>query len=329
MNSQSIVNALSEFSSKTILVVGDLMLDAYIWGDALRISPEAPVPVVNVESRELMPGGAANVARNLRGLGASVLVSGLVGEDQEGNQLIDLLTESGIRPDLIHRSAHRPTSVKTRVIARGQHVVRYDREVTDLIDDQIQRGLVRQISEHLSSVDGVILEDYNKGLFTENLILQTIRLASELGIPVYVDPKKLHFSAYQNVRLLKPNWTEFSNVIGAFSSEDEFLTQGDSFRRRQHINTLMVTRGSEGMTLFNESGIRTIPTHAREVHDVSGAGDTVIATFALSDIAGLSGIDAASVANLAAGIVCEEVGVVPITTEKLNQRLHELISDQN
>ncbi|NOZ75030.1 MAG: D-glycero-beta-D-manno-heptose-7-phosphate kinase [FCB group bacterium] len=329
MNKQSILATLAQFESKTILVIGDLMLDAYIWGDALRISPEAPVPVVNVASQDFMPGGAANVARNLRSLGANVLVCGLVGKDPEGDRLIGLLTQTGIQSDLILQSSDRPTSVKTRVIARGQHVVRYDREISDLIDERAQTEIIHQIAEILDTVDGIILEDYNKGLFSENLISKSIKLAGEKGLPIYVDPKKRFFSSYRNIRLLKPNWGEFSNVIGSFSSEDEFIEQGTAFRKQQHIDTLIVTRGSEGMTLFNESGIRTIPTHAREVHDVSGAGDTVIATYALSDTTGLSGFDSASIANLAAGIVCEEVGVVPITTEKLKHRIHELISDQS
>jgi len=329
MNNQNIQQALPKFSSKTILVIGDLMLDAYVWGDALRISPEAPVPVVQVSSQDYMPGGAANVARNVSGLGAQVYVGGLVGVDQEGNQLMQLLEESGIHSDIIIQTNSRPTSVKTRIIARNQHVVRYDRETTRPVDPSIQSQVFDQIMSVITSVDGIILEDYDKGFFSVEFITQVLEKAESNGIPVYVDPKKQFFDAYKGIRLLKPNWSEFSHAVGPFASEEAFLSKGEAYRKAQHIDTLIVTRGAEGMTLFNQTGTQTIPTHARRVHDVSGAGDTVIATYTLADVSGLSDVDAAALANLAAGIVCEEVGVVPITTRKLQTRLSELISAQH
>ncbi len=326
MNHKTITEALTQFSSKTVLVVGDLMLDAYIWGDAMRISPEAPVPVVKVKSQEFMPGGAANVTRNLRGLDANVIAGGIVGEDPEGEQLVTLLHEVGIHSDSIIRTEERPTSVKTRIIARNQHVVRYDREYIATVSEEIQSRLFGKIEDQIESLDGLIIEDYGKGLFSAEFIKQLIEIAGQQNIPVFIDPKKRFFEQFTNVRLLKPNWKEFLEAVGPFDSEEDFLASGEAFRLAQNVESLLVTRGSDGMTLFNKNGTRTIPTHARRVHDVSGAGDTVIATYTLANICGLSDTDAVALANLAAGIVCEEVGVVPITLSKLGTRLNELIS---
>ncbi|RMF10640.1 MAG: D-glycero-beta-D-manno-heptose-7-phosphate kinase [Candidatus Neomarinimicrobiota bacterium] len=323
MQSNSYLTAIENFSRSSVLVIGDLMLDAYVWGDTVRISPEAPVPVVEVQSQEHMPGGAANVARNLRELGAKVWVAGLIGLDSEGTLLKEKLASSGIHTDLILSLPSRPTSVKTRIIARNQHVVRYDREETEAIPEDTADRLVASLADN-STWDGIIIEDYNKGLFTSYVITRILDFAHERSIPVYVDPKWEEFRSYKGVRLFKPNWGEFHAVVGPSRSDEEFLTRGRSFRAEQELDILMVTRGKEGVTLFADDLVFTIPTHARQVHDVSGAGDTVIATFTLGDLNRLTPEESARLANLAAGIVCEEVGVVPITKSGLIQRLHEI-----
>jgi len=305
---------LKQFTDKHLLVVGDVMLDKYIWGSVDRISPEAPVPVVHVNKTNHHSGGAANVARNIHGLGANVTLIGLVGDDTSGQQLKSILSEDeDISCKLLIESG-RQTTVKTRIIAQGQQVVRLDREnhlspTGDTVD-----MLKQVIAPALASVDGIILQDYNKGVFTPELIQWIMEQSRKNSIHVYVDPKKHHFAAYSGARLFKPNVSEFfSNV----NDESELDGAGESFRNKHGFDILMVTQGEKGMTLFTADKPFQIETKARAVHDVSGAGDTVIATFALSDVCGCSPEEAARISNLAAGRVCEEVGVVPIDTDSL------------
>ena len=310
----NVTSLLNSFTDKHILVIGDVMLDKYILGSVDRISPEAPVPVVHIEKTDHHSGGAANVARNIHGLGGKVTLIGLVGMDDSGKQLKTILSEDeGISCQLL-TEVQRETIVKTRIIAQGQQVVRLDKEnVTAPSHDTIE-SLKQAISNSLDDMDGVILQDYNKGLFTKGLIQWIMDQTREKSLPVYVDPKKHHFSFYSGARLFKPNLSEFFTGI---DDETDLEKAGESFRSQHGFDLLMVTQGEKGMSLFSKDKFYQIDTKARAIHDVSGAGDTVIATFALSDVCGSPPNDSAWLANLAAGRVCEEVGVVPIDTNSL------------
>jgi rfaE bifunctional protein kinase chain/domain len=307
----------SRFASQTVLVIGDLMLDSYLWGIAERISPEAPVPVIHVQRMNHNPGGAGNVALNLARLTAQTLLMGIVGEDTQGEKLIACLEQEGIRTTGVVIDPSRPTTVKTRVIAQDQQVVRVDQESNDPVGDSIHQRLLEKLAEILPECDAVILEDYNKGLLTTDFITAVGKAAKEAKVPLYVDPKRENFFAFKSMRLFKPNLHEFAQAIGSSFSQDQFEEHGLAMRSQIQAELLLVTRGADGLSLFTTDGHRVIPTKARHVHDVSGAGDTVISTFTLADLAGAAPEEAALLANYAAGRVCEEVGVVPITLEML------------
>jgi len=304
-----------KFSEKHVLVVGDLMLDSYMWGKANRISEEAPVPVVSVDYLIHNPGGAANVAWNLSSLSAKVSTSGIVGDDIQGEKLLKIISEKGINTDGIVKDKNRDTTVKTRVIAQGQQIVRTDMESLESVSEDSSRVIQKYISSIISNVDGIIIADYNKGLLSKNLIQSILSLASNQNIPVYVDPKKNHFFEYQNIRLFKPNAVEFKKSmnqnINPITAED--------LRKKLNSDHVLITEGADGMFLITDEGEFRIPTRARAVHDVSGAGDTVISIYALADLVGANPEEAATIANLAAGRVCEEVGVVPINMEMLKE----------
>jgi len=308
----------SAFGDKKVLVVGDLMLDTYLWGHADRISPEAPVPIVQVNKIEHNPGGAANVALNLASLGCQVTVIGLIGSDSEGKILTNLLDQRNIVCTNLVESDNRPTTVKSRIIAHNQQVVRADREVNSEMSESSNKALAESVKSTLHDMDAVVLEDYNKGVLNSVSINMLIEMANEAGTPVYVDPKKANFIAYKNARLFKPNLSEFKN---AYAENESLEVAGFKLKNELNAEILMITRGADGVSLFDGSDYHHIPTKARRVHDVSGAGDTVIATFTLSDICGASPEESVELSNYAAGRVCEEVGVVPISLEMLNEML--------
>ena len=316
----------SRFSNKRILVIGDLILDNYLWGMADRISPEAPVPVVKIESTSSNVGGAGNVAANLRSLGANVDVVGSAGDDRDGVKLKTLLSEMGTDISGIVVDPSKPTSVKTRVFAHNQQVVRADWEDTSSLDSEINHRIFTQVEERIKDTDAVILQDYDKGLFTSQLLSQIISLCSDNSTPVYADPKFDHFFDLKNVTLLKPNLNEMNRAMGnTIITDSQMNDQGQKLREKLQCDLLLLTLGAKGMTLFDESGVHSIPTRARNVHDVSGAGDTVIAAFALAHICESSPEEAAAIANYAAGSVVEQAGVVTVTKEDL----HNIISHHN
>lgn len=305
------------FSSKNVLVIGDVMLDSYLWGRADRISSEAPVPIIQVESSNNNPGGAGNVAMNIKALKGNVKIIGLIGDDINGDKIIQLLEDGEIDVSGLVRDPARITSVKTRVISQNQQVVRVDQESTSEISKDIQETVLKNIEDSILENDAVILADYNKGLFSNPLINAIIDISNLNKIPVYVDPKKNHFSEFKNSRLFKPNLKEFQQAIGSDYKSEKFIKQGIDFRSRISAEIVLITLGPDGISLFTEDGHISIPTKARKVHDVSGAGDTVISTFVLADLGGATLVESATLANLAAGRVCEEVGVIPITLSKL------------
>ncbi len=300
---------LNKFSSTGILVIGDLMVDQYIWGKVKRISPEAPVPVVEVTGENLQLGGAANVANNIISLGGKVFIAGVIGQDDLGKLLINKFAEKGFSTDGIVIDEKRPTTVKTRVIAHSQQVVRFDREVKADISKSTLSLLLDYVKSCLPHIKGIIISDYSKGLITRSLIKKIREIAGPNKF-IAVDPKVGHFEYYRGASLITPNLNEASFGSGIEIVDDETLiAAGSMLLKKLQCKAVMITRGDEGMSLFEKSGrITHIPTCAREVYDVTGAGDTVIATLTLSHAAGAKLTDAAITANHAAGIVVGEVG---------------------
>lgn len=319
---ESLSGVLSRFSRANVLVVGDLMLDEFIWGKVSRISPEAPVPVVWVQSESLMPGGAANVANNLRALGGHVTVVGVVGEDRWGSLLVSELNSRQIDTSLVLK-ASRPTTVKTRVIAHHQQVVRVDREQREPLPAAMAQRLIDAMTEQIKHADAVVIEDYGKGVITRSLLEAIIPLARKHRKIVTVDPKQEHFDLYRRVTALTPNRVEACEAVGReLQSDTDVQRAAAEILKRLECDGLLVTLGEDGMWLFEQSGRQVrIPTVAQEVFDVAGAGDTVIATFTLALASGATMEQAAQIANQAAGMVVGKLGVAVVTSQELRAKL--------
>ena len=313
---------LPRFGRARILVVGDLMLDEFVWGKVSRISPEAPVPVVWVQSESVMPGGAANVANNISALGGQVAVVGIVGEDRWGSLLTKELVSRKIETSGILKT-NRPTTVKTRVIAHHQQVVRVDREQREPLSPATTEQLIQAITQQLDAVDAVIIEDYGKGVITRHLLEVVIPLARKHKKIITVDPKEEHFDMYHRVTALTPNRVEAGEAMGRELETDKDVERaGAEILRRLDCEGVLITLGEDGMWLFEQSGRQArIPTVAQEVFDVAGAGDTVIAAFTLALASGATMEQAARIANYAAGIVVGKLGVAVATPEELRERL--------
>ena len=314
----SLPELFAAFNHLTVLIVGDVMMDAYVWGKAARLSPEAPVPVVTVSRQEQRLGGAANVALNVQALGATPLLCAVIGEDQGGDQLLEVLQASGLSAEGIVRSSYRPTTVKQRILAHGQQLLRIDSEVETSLNAEENEQLTIRFEQLLRRADVVIFEDYDKGVLQESSIQHFIGLARQHGVPTVVDPKKKNFLAYQYCTLFKPNLKELREGLK--------LEFGDSEADRPHFEAavaqlrevltpeiVLVTLSERGVFVENDQLTRTyIPAHLRTISDVSGAGDTVISIAALCVALGLSAPATAALANLGGGLVCEQIGVVPI-----------------
>ena len=313
-----------KFSKTGVLVIGDLMVDQYIWGKVKRISPEAPVPVVEVTKENLLLGGAANVAHNLHSLGGKVFIAGTIGSDDTGKILTNKLTEKGFNTDGIIIDSERPTTVKTRVIAHSQQVVRFDREVKSDISKSTTSLLLKYVEFCLPHIKGIIISDYCKGLITKSLVKKIIDLTRS-KVFIATDPKIGHFNYYKNLSLLTPNLNEASFGSGIEIKDEETLVDaGRELIKKLNCKSLIITRGDEGMTIFEKSNsITHIKTYAREVYDVSGAGDTVIATLTLCHSAGLSLKEAAVIANHAAGIVVGKLGTAVTNQEEILRSMKE------
>lgn len=317
---------LATFSERRFLVIGDLMVDRYIYGQVSRISPEAPVPVVRVDREEERLGGAANVAHNLARLGARVDLCGLVGDDREGRLLAKTLKGMGIGTDSLVITPDRPTTRKVRVIAHQQQIVRVDYEVDEPAAQHEEQAIHARIEEARNHVDGIILSDYGKGVVTEETIRAVARSAPDAYVAV--DPKVKHFSQYRGVSLVTPNLSEAGLAAGeAIRDEESLLRAASRLQTMLPGTTLLITRGEDGMSLFEpDRDPEHIPTVARRVFDVTGAGDTVIATFALAMTAGAGAKEAAMLANYAAGRVIQEVGAHPIERDELRDTIREALS---
>jgi rfaE bifunctional protein kinase chain/domain len=314
-------NILDGFSQKNILVIGDLLLDGYFWGKTERISPEAPVPIIEVYRTNFNPGGAGNVALNLAALGSKVSILGVLGNDANGDTLLSQLQKVKINVSPIIVLDDYQTPIKTRVIAQEQQVLRIDQENNSINSEIILLRIKESLEHNLKNIDGIILADYNKGLLSVEIINLILNLTRKLSIPIYVDPKWDNFYEYKNVHFFKPNVQEFQKAVGNNYQKDNFLTHGTQMMEKLNVDILLVTRGAEGAMLFSTDGNQSIPTETHSVHDVSGAGDTVISTFTLADLCGASAIAAANIANIAASIVCAQVGVVPIQLNDLKSKL--------
>ncbi len=317
------------FKGKRVAIVGDLMVDRYYWGAVTRVSPEAPVPVVDVSSESVRLGGAANVANNIQSLGGEPLLVGLVGDDHIGVTLSDLLRNQGLDAGGIVVDPGRRTTVKTRVIANDQHVVRIDYETKASCAELTERKIIDVIRANIDDIDAVILEDYNKGVMTKNVIAAIIRTAREHGKPVSVDPKFENFFEYRNVTLFKPNRRETEEVLGGrIRTASDVAAAGKKMLEDLRAENVLLTRGEEGMSLFEADGSVThLKTTAKHVKDVSGAGDTVIATLTMALAAGAVMREAAVLANEAGGVVVGFVGIVPITVDQLTEAAGRLVHD--
>ena len=307
-----------DYSEKNILVIGDIILDAYIFGTVDRISQEAPVPIVAIAEKYYKPGGAANVALNLSGLGANVQLIGLTGSGINCDELQKCFEKNNNINLHLVKDEGRPTSVKTRIIADGKQVARLDDEATNEINQIHKEKLKSVFDANSKNIDGIIIEDYNKGTLSSDLILHIIDSASKNSIPVYVDPKYDNYEHYKGVRLFKPNLVEYNTIV---RNKNFGALPESGFKFKEYIDSeiLLLTLGAEGMSLYFNDSHNQIPTKARKVYDVSGAGDTVIATFAMNDICGLDPLESSIIANLAAGRVCEEIGVFPINVDALKE----------
>jgi rfaE bifunctional protein kinase chain/domain len=318
---------LEQFNGLNVLVVGDVMIDAYYFGKVERISPEAPVPVVAVDKKEKRLGGAANVAMNLVALGAKPTVCSVVGNDKDGDDLIHLFHQNGVSTNGIVKSSERVTTVKLRVISQATQMLRIDTEETKAINTNESNELVNRITALLKNTDVLIFEDYDKGVLTRENIAQITEAAKQHSVPVVVDPKKRNFKHYHHADLFKPNLKELKEGLNIeFDADDmhSFETSIAQMMEHMHLKYAMITMSERGVMITDGNTFHYIPAHIRKIADVSGAGDTVISVAALCLALKLNMKDTAALSNLAGGLVCEEVGVVPIDKEKLRLEVIEL-----
>jgi D-beta-D-heptose 7-phosphate kinase/D-beta-D-heptose 1-phosphate adenosyltransferase len=319
MTASRAARLLAEFTGKRVVVLGDVMLDQFIWGRVSRISPEAPVPVVEVERQTLTLGGAGNVISNLVALGATPVPIGVTGADQECELLRAAFSAMGVNAGGLIVDESRPTTMKTRVIAHSQQVVRADRESRRPISMEIERKAAEAFARELESADAVVVSDYGKGLLTPGLLFAALNRAKSAGKIVCLDPKSRSFVHYKPVTVITPNHHEAAEAAGiSLEDEDGLIQAGRRILDSTGCRAVLVTRGEEGMTLFEENGdVAHIPTVAREVYDVTGAGDTVIATLTLALASGAPATDAALLANHAAGVVVGKVGTAAVRSDEL------------
>ncbi|MFA6971608.1 MAG: D-glycero-beta-D-manno-heptose-7-phosphate kinase [Gallionella sp.] len=307
------MNALPEFEGARVLVVGDVMLDRYWFGEVHRISPEAPVPVLKVDRVDERPGGAANVARNIAALGAQATLLSVVGDDEAGACLEKLLNQHGNLTALLHRDSSISTIIKLRAVARHQQLLRIDFETPP--SHEVLHAALADFRAQLPLVDVVILSDYGKGGLAH--IAQMIRMARDAGKPVLVDPKGDDYARYSGATLLTPNRSEFRQVAGSWEDETQLNRKAEQLRTDLQLDALLVTRSEDGMSLYRAGDVQHEPTHTREVFDVSGAGDTVIAALAVMLASGAELPDAMRIANRAAGIVVGKLGTAVVSREEI------------
>ena len=322
MDKERLLKIIEKFKDKKILVIGDIMLDKYIWGEVSRISPEAPVQVVSVLKETYAPGGAANVANNIAALGGKAYMAGIVGHDYANKMLLSELQKRDINVDGVFKDGNKPTIQKVRVIGRGQQLLRFDYEKKGYVDNNVESDILNFIEKNIENFDVIAISDYAKGVVTKNLMARLSEICKKNNKLIIVDPKPKHKDFYKNVDLITPNHTEAHEILNVESeSDDEIPAIGKKLIDTFNCPVLM-TRGEKGMSLFELNGdITNIPTKAKEVYDVTGAGDTTVATIALSLASGASTKEAATLANYAAGITVGKVGTTTVSIEELENSI--------
>lgn len=315
-----------KFAQVSVLVVGDVMLDRYWWGTVSRISPEAPVPVVSLDSTTFAPGGAANVAANIAGLGASPWLVGITGDDGEAAHLPTVLVDTGVGNFDLTAIAGRKTTVKTRIVAHNQQMARIDQETVAEISSAEASEIASRLIERVIQVDAVVISDYGKGFLTNELLSSLITAARKHEKPLIIDPKGTNYSKYRGATMLTPNKREAAEACGIDPGSADFLkTAREKLLVDLGLDALLITLGEDGMTLLKENGDSVdLSATARNVYDVTGAGDTAIATLAVALGSGIDLFEAANVANLAAGLVVERVGTTPVAQADLTTIENEL-----
>ena len=324
---QSVSELINGFSRLKVLIIGDLMIDSYTWGRVSRISPEAPVPVVNVIRRESRLGGAGNVVLNIASLGATAVICSVIGDDAPGRELQKIILDSNLSTEGLIVEPGRMTTVKERIIAGSQQVVRVDSETESSISSSSQKALLAHIKDSISDVDVIIFEDYDKGVLNDSLIQSVISMAKENNIPTVVDPKRKNFFAYKGATLFKPNLHELRDGLGLMPMDfdvDHLAETVRKFKVSQEFTGVFVTLSERGVYIDFENDQQLIPAHIRQISDVSGAGDTVISIAACVLALGGSTEQIAALANLGGGLVCESLGVVPINLALLSKEADQL-----
>jgi D-glycero-beta-D-manno-heptose-7-phosphate kinase len=322
VNSKELKNIFDSFNKLKVLIIGDLMLDVYYWGDVSRISPEAPVPIVAVSKKESRMGGAGNVAINIQAMGATPILCSVIGKDTNGEKLIKILKDKKLPTEGILTSEDRPTTTKTRIISNNHHIVRIDDETEEYIGDKQTKKLLEQIQKFIETgkTNVIIFEDYDKGVISSALIKKVIALAKKHNIPTVVDPKKRHFTDYNEVTLFKPNLKELKEGLKVDVQTGDFkqvLRVTEQLRKNQKIENVLVTLSEHGVFINSAKEKKLVPAHIRKISDVSGAGDTVISLAALCCALNLPPIQIAFLSNLAGGQVCEKTGVVAVDKKQL------------
>lgn len=320
---KSVQDVFEAFKGLKVLVIGDVMIDSYLWGRVDRISPEAPVPILQVDKRDTRLGGAANVALNIQALGAIPYLCSVVGKDLDGDHFLELLTQNHLPAEGIYQSADRITTIKHRIISGHQHMLRVDQETDKYILKQEKEALLEKIKTLMVNSDVVIFEDYDKGVLDESLIASVVALAKEKGIPTVVDPKKRNFLHYKNVTLFKPNRKEMIEGLkwdGELKEDKDIESAVDTLSALLNSDMILLTLSEKGVFIKRAKEDASItPAHIRKIADVSGAGDTVVSVAALCCALKLAPQKIAALSNLAGGLVCEQVGVVPIDKATLER----------
>lgn len=323
-----ISSIFSKFESLRILVIGDVMIDAYIEGKVTRVSPEAPVPIVNLSDRTKRLGGAANVALNLAAIGVTPVMTSVIGKDQGGADLLQLMEDAGMVTSGMEHSASRKTTVKTRIIGNQQQLLRIDDEIIAPLTHDEEDLIIANVSRHLDDIDAIIFEDYNKGVLTARVIEEVIAMAREKGVITTVDPKKENFFAYKNVTLFKPNLKELGEGVNSTAEllpkEAAFENAIQALEDKLQNEISFVTLSEHGVFIQENTTKHYVPAHIRNISDVSGAGDTVISLATACLAVGMDIRDVAEWANLAGGLVCERSGVVPIDKQQLQAEIAKL-----
>ncbi len=326
---KTITEIFNSFNKMNVLIIGDVMIDNYYWGKVDRISPEAPVPIVSVQKKEARLGGAANVAINIQALGANPVLCAVIGGDANGRIFLDLLQQLNMSSEGLFQSNERPTTIKTRIIGNNHQMIRVDEEKEEDITPSERKQLINRITTIITKkkINVIIFEDYDKGLISKSLIEQVIKLARQKNIFIAVDPKKRNFNFYKNIDLFKPNLKELRDGMKLDLEKNnvqEIKSAVQKLSKEHHIKNSLVTLSDKGVLLVNEKSDEIIPAHFRNITDVSGAGDTVISVAALCLASGADPHTMASLANLAGGLVCEKVGVVPIEKKQLFEEAKRL-----